>query len=484
MATPRRLTPKKPGSPHGGGNYILIAMPNPNRAGAFRAAVASLEIETVLVRDGEKANQELGRRGAPILTIVDLSLPKIDGFELLRELRKQAPSSEAAVIVVSGHSAVRMAAERLAESLGISKVLPFDIDRTALREAVEKTLSDMTARQPARPLPQTPETEVPPYVGAENAIEIAVIAAARRFRTAMTVAYVKQGQQETVRGYFAVSDPSGSVSADHVLPFLRQVAAGSDPLIVPNLSSYAALDEVAPGGLQLVRGFAATPLVARSAEISGALCLLDTKPLSIDATELDALDALARDLTRDLEAQFKTPEDATGAGGASSPVDIDSLERLAATDALTGLANRRGGEKDISVEISRARRHRTPLSCALVDLDHFKEVNDTFGHQTGDYVLREIGALLRRMLRAYDIIVRWGGEEFLIVLPAVELEQARKLGERIRNAIESLTLAGIGGVTASVGVAQLEGDFAFETMFAVADRRLYTAKSGGRNTVA
>jgi diguanylate cyclase (GGDEF)-like protein len=167
-----------------------------------------------------------------------------------------------------------------------------------------------------------------------------------------------------------------------------------------------------------------------------------------------------------------------------TPVDIDSLERLASADPLTGLANRRGGEKDIAAEISRSRRQNTPLSCVLLDIDHFKEVNDTFGHQAGDYVLREISALLRRTVRAYDILVRWGGEEFLCVLPGVDHEQALKLAERIRQAVENMPLAGIGGITASVGVAALGNDYSFDAMFAAADRRLYSAKASGRNTVA
>ena len=309
-----------------------------------------------------------------------------------------------------------------------------------------------------------------------------MIAAARRFRTAITVAYVRIGQQEHVRGWFTLGDADAAVNTAQSLTFLRQMAAGSDTLIVPNVANHPALNEIAPGGMPLIRGFAAVPLTAGT-ELSGVLCVLDTKPLQIGAGELDTLEALGRDLVRDLGGR----EAAAGAAQVSanvSAVDIDSLERLASADPLTGLANRRGGEKDIAAEISRARRQNTPLSCVLLDLDHFKVVNDTFGHQAGDYVLREISALLRRTVRAYDILVRWGGEEFLVVLPGVEQEQALKLAERIRHAVENMPLAGIGGVTASVGVAALGADYSFDAMFAAADRRLYSAKAAGRNTVA
>jgi diguanylate cyclase (GGDEF)-like protein len=316
----------------------------------------------------------------------------------------------------------------------------------------------------------------------DDVIEAAVQAAAARFKLAVTVVYAKVGQQDYVRGRFALTDLPGIVSTAQSLGFLRQVASGHEPLIVPNVTNYAALADIAPGGMPLVRGFAAAPLGPHP-EITGTLCVMDTVPLQMDAIDLAALEGLARDLGRDLGGQ-QGAAGAAPAAAAVSAVDIDSLERLASADPLTGLANRRGGEKDIAAEISRARRQNTPLSCVLLDIDHFKEVNDTFGHQAGDYVLREISALLRRTVRAYDVLVRWGGEEFLVVLPGVEQGQALKLAERIRAAIENMPLAGIGGVTASVGVAALGNDFSFEAMFASADRRLYTAKASGRNTVA
>ena len=476
---------RDPVRPRQGENYILIAMPNVNRGAAYRAVVSEAAYDTVLVRDGEEAKQELARRGPPALLILDLSLPKVDGFELLREVRKHSSRTQTGAIVVSGHAPIRAAARRLAESLGIAKVLPFDVDRLALREAIDLALRESLAAHGT----ETPKvaTAAPaaiehPVVGIDELLQTVVVEAGRRFRVPIALVYVKIGEQEHVKGFAALSDLASVAGAAQAWTFLRQVASGSDPLIVPDVTNYPSLCEIAPGA-SVIRGFAGTPLGAAQAEITGTLCLMDIKPLRMDATELDLLDSLGRDLSRDLARHGRGDLYASGTVTPTKPPDLDDLQRLASADPLTGLANRRGGGEDIAAEISRARRQNTALSCVLLDLDHFKDVNDTFGHQAGDHVLREISSLLRRTVRAYDILIRWGGEEFLVILPGVELEQARKLAERIRNAVEGLPLAGIGGVTVSAGVAALGTDYSFEAMFEAADRRLYSAKAAGRNTV-
>jgi diguanylate cyclase (GGDEF)-like protein len=210
--------------------------------------------------------------------------------------------------------------------------------------------------------------------------------------------------------------------------------------------------------------------------------VLDTKPLTLDASDVDALAAFGRQVGQEIDRIYT---ESTELSILSDPTteDVQALQQMASTDPLTGLANRRGGEKSIANEISRAKRERRPLSCILIDIDRFKQVNDTYGHEAGDHVLRDLSALLRSTVRAYDILVRWGGEEFLLVLPGVDLEAARILADRIRRAAEALEPRGVGPLTISAGVAGFDSDYDFATTLRTADRRLYQAKSSGRNRV-
>jgi diguanylate cyclase (GGDEF)-like protein/PAS domain S-box-containing protein len=157
-------------------------------------------------------------------------------------------------------------------------------------------------------------------------------------------------------------------------------------------------------------------------------------------------------------------------------------ERQAFTDPLTGVANRRAAEQVLKKELARVQRGGTRLSVALFDVDHFKRVNDEFGHNVGDEVLRRIARTLESATRLTDSVARWGGEEFLAILP-VSLEGAVAFCERVRGAVERLVCPGVGHVTISVGVAQLQPNETSEVMIERADQRLYAAKLGGRNRV-
>jgi diguanylate cyclase (GGDEF)-like protein/PAS domain S-box-containing protein len=159
------------------------------------------------------------------------------------------------------------------------------------------------------------------------------------------------------------------------------------------------------------------------------------------------------------------------------------LEKLAATDALTGAWNRLHFEQRLTEEIERAHRYGQPLSLLLLDIDHFKAINDRHGHQTGDRVLVEICRRLGHQMRETDLLARWGGEEFVAVLPHTPAAAAMALAERIRRLIPSEPLPPVGAVTVSAGVAQLQSDDDLDSLFQRVDRALYRAKERGRDRV-
>jgi diguanylate cyclase (GGDEF)-like protein len=161
----------------------------------------------------------------------------------------------------------------------------------------------------------------------------------------------------------------------------------------------------------------------------------------------------------------------------------EELERLATTDVLTGLHNRRSIQELLEAGVSRSVRHGTALSVLLVDVDHFKLVNDTHGHAAGDDVLRELSERLRTRLRREDSCGRWGGEELLVLLPDTTGSEAVALGQALRElvAARAFTATGV-GVTISVGVAAWDGESA-DGLVQRADAALYEAKGAGRDAV-
>ena len=162
---------------------------------------------------------------------------------------------------------------------------------------------------------------------------------------------------------------------------------------------------------------------------------------------------------------------------------VHELRRLASTDGLTGIYNRSKIEQLLTIEVLRARRYKHPLSIIIADIDHFKIVNDTYGHNVGDVVLTGIASMMKEHVREVDFIGRWGGEEFLIVCPETTADGARKLAEKLRKKIEKHHFKDIGIKTISMGVAQIEKDDWDEEMIKRADKNLYKAKRAGRNRV-
>jgi diguanylate cyclase (GGDEF)-like protein len=622
--------------------YALIAEADPGSAELYRTLISAEGVDLELVRDGAAAREVMARRGPPALLLCDLSLPKVDGFTLLAEVRAQASAAQVPAIAVSGFLELRELAGRLREQLGLSAVLPKPAPIDTLRRVIKRGLSvnfSMRSTAPGYKLPGPALQQLTNPRIDLRAMEAARLDAVKRMGLvddlapdatleALLAAATKElGVQAAVvsvalqdRHWFkAQHGLTGTLlearGVEQSRALFRQVVETGQPLIVPDAASHPLFkdDPLVTSGM--LRGFAAAPLNGPEGEVLGALALLDQKPLELGADGLDQLVQLARrvageleleaqdtrarrsirrndeqkridEITADLQestllyleavldnidaavylldgkrrvvfvnrvlagwlgkepaallgetaeelatrcsALFDDPNaflrrlrvpasgpfavreefevqrptrrvvrwvtkpvqlpDAVGHLGVVTDVTAEAellheRQALSRTDSVTGLANRRGGEESIQREVSRSERGGMRLSFALFDVDHFKHLNDSKGTAAGDDALRASARVLLSAVRGADLVIRWGPDELLAVLPQTGLEGARSFAERIRAAIEGREDAQFGKFTVSCGVAELhQGEDEGEAL-ARAEEKLQKAKAAGRNRV-
>lgn len=221
--------------------------------------------------------------------------------------------------------------------------------------------------------------------------------------------------------------------------------------------------------------------------LAGILTYLALSSLRQMRRALDvALRGTRRAARRSGEAGTLAPHDEVGEIERGYDDLLDQVERLsqkAATDALTGALNRNGLADLAAGELQRARRHQRPLAAILFDLDHFKRINDYYGHAMGDAVLKEVAQLVRGNLRLTDLFVRWGGEEFVILASEIAQDEARLLAEKLRVLFREHRREGLPEFSASFGVAALRPGDDVESLVARADQAMYRAKQEGRDRV-
>lgn len=206
--------------------------------------------------------------------------------------------------------------------------------------------------------------------------------------------------------------------------------------------------------------------------------------LAVVANQAHTLEAMVAQRNAELSARLRELSEARQSSelaNQSLQRALDQLEQVASTDRLTGAWNRRRFEEAVLPEIALAHRRRDPLSLLMFDLDHFKRVNDTYGHGAGDAVLAGTAQTVRMHLRASDSLVRWGGEEFLVMTPATRLEGAMGLAEKLRAAVEAVDFPDVGHVTMSLGVSEYAIGEGLEEWIDRTDQALYRAKAEGRN---
>jgi len=163
---------------------------------------------------------------------------------------------------------------------------------------------------------------------------------------------------------------------------------------------------------------------------------------------------------------------------------INDLQRLATTDTLTGIYNRYKINEIIDDEIARTKRYKEPFALIMFDIDHFKEINDTYGHDIGDHVLQELSKVIRESIRETDYFGRWGGEEFMLIAPKISLDDAVKLAQKLRKTIAEHSFDEVKHITVSIGVALFSEDSDKEEKLKEVDDALYKSKENGRDQVS
>ncbi|MBC7329899.1 GGDEF domain-containing protein [bacterium] len=264
----------------------------------------------------------------------------------------------------------------------------------------------------------------------------------------------------------------GSINLSTDLPAIRQIIETKKPIFSNDLEKDGALAGCVPAGCR-AKSLLCVPVLINN-EVKGIIHLDSIEKNAFDEEDLNFVQVLAKETAIAIERSLLYEE----------------IKNLSVTDTLTNLFNRRRMEEDLRNELERSKRYTRPLSILMIDIDHFKNYNDHHGHQKGDELLREIAKLLRRNLRAIDKVYRYGGEEFLVMLPEVDKEGALACAERLRKKTEQEPFEGeeqsqpSGKITISIGVASypLDGD-SIEKLIEAADSALYRAKALGRNRV-
>ncbi|PSJ42680.1 sensor domain-containing diguanylate cyclase [Zobellella endophytica] len=231
-----------------------------------------------------------------------------------------------------------------------------------------------------------------------------------------------------------------------------------------------------------LRFYAGVPLETPDGHLIGTLCVMDLQPGVLDDTQAELLKALARQVMRLLELWQANRRQA------EMLCDLDQtreeLAVLAATDPLTGLANRRAFNEQLRQHYALVQSCQQPACLLMIDIDYFKQFNDEYGHQIGDEALVHFATLARKVFRGTDTIGRWGGEEFLVLLPNTATEQALAVAERLRNTLARTPVRSQEHrliMTVSIGLIELQPERSLSATLKLLDDTLYHAKEEGRN---
>ncbi len=286
---------------------------------------------------------------------------------------------------------------------------------------------------------------------------------------------------------FGFGEPLATARQLEGRTFCHYAITSDSPLVLDDVTQDPVFNAVPTVKSLGVQAYIGIPLVTDDGQVIGSFCAIDFKPKHWTERDIDILTDLARSTMReiDLRALIRT--------SASTNLQLveqmkkvnelnHQLELLSTTDPLTGVKNRRAFEISLAQELALVKRRSTPLSLIVVDVDHFKKINDTHGHAAGDVALQNLASLLSKSARDVDIVARIGGEEFAIILPDTESSCALNVAERMRSTIQNGAWPFM-PLTVSLGTATLLHQEGADNLLKRADKAMYLAKTNGRNRV-
>jgi two-component system cell cycle response regulator len=434
----------------------------------LEARLTAEYFEVLTAHSGEEALQVLDVERVDVV-LLDVMMPAMDGFEVCRRIKSSTRTMHVPVIMVTALDQTCDKVQGL--EAGADDFITKPVDDIALITRVKnlarlKTLNDeMLLRMASGAQFATLPSAALAWPKAESGGRILLVEDNERVARLIVAVLGKLHEVQ--------------VAADVAAALMRVADQPCDLIIV-------SLNLAAADGLRLCSQ-------VRSLERTRHLPIIVIAQPGEDARLLRALDMGVNDyLTRpvdrnELLARVRTQIKRKGHADYLRDRLEESVE-LALTDALTGLHNRRYMEAHLAALAAQAQSGGRPLALVLVDIDNFKSINDTHGHDAGDSILRQFATRLRRNTRGIDLVCRIGGEEFVILMPDSGVERACQLGERLREAIAAEPFQRAGepllSVTASVGIAALDpAHGSLEGLFKRADQALYVAKRGGRNRV-
>jgi diguanylate cyclase (GGDEF)-like protein len=470
-------------------DWVVVAEANPNRADRIRQVFQAGAFAVETVRNGDEIGPTLDRTPPPSLLVLNLTLPVLDGLSVLRRLA--AANNRVPVIALTNVPSIRDAAV----NVGYPELTVLGSDASPMELEIAATRALKRDSFHAR---ESKERTTAPQAGTEQPwIQRYLNHLAQEFAATFDVASVVVGVSVGTQTWCAIGVRPLTrplTASTHFLdwPFVRDAVLSREMLVVPNVADHPVFSTTVLPPAGILQGVAIMPMMSRTGTAVGAVCLLHVEALTMDASALQIFETRVRAATAEIERTLATESYASQLTAVRRQMDgqradadarIAALSEVALRDPLTGMLNRRGGEEALAREVARVNRTRVGSSLLLLDIDHFKQINDTYGHATGDHVLAQTARVIQQLQRGSDFGIRWGGEEFLVVLPDIDVEGARSFGERVRNAIENLAVAEIRPITISGGTAEIRPSENVTEAIVRADRCLYQAKAEGRNLI-